>query len=323
MQSTVSTASSTYSVSTKPHPKFSRQDARLMALGDGVSGFVELFQHKSGFLYAVKTYHCKETYESRSEYKTRVLYEYHLLAKLDHRNIIKVFKYDVSLSGNTVKFYMDAGSANLAQLIRVIPKHKYNQNEMLCIWRQIVAGVNYLHDRGICHRDLKLENVVFDIDHFQIKIIDFATADEKEVCIGIVGSEIYLAPETYTSIKYHGTKVDVWSVGIILFYLWNRKFPWKSARWNDPEYKEFHAESARPESDQASTTIHLKQSVLQHLPVASHALTSQIFECNPETRSSIADFYKDTWFTSIGFCDGVNLCGIDHHINFNPDKVKV
>ncbi|RLV92905.1 Serine/threonine-protein kinase oca2 [Spathaspora sp. JA1] len=327
IQSTTSIASSTYSISPhSQHPKFSRQDSRLMALGDGVSGFVELFQTKAGFRYAVKTYHCKENYESSSEYRNRVLYEYHLLAKLDHRNIIKVFKYNVSLSGNTIKFYMDAGSANLYQLLRVIPTHKYNQTEMLCLWKQFVEGVNYLHNRGITHRDLKLENIVFDIEHSQIKIIDFATADEKKICVGIVGSEIYLAPETYSSIKYVGPKADVWSVGIILFYLWNRKFPWKSARWNDPQYQVFQSESTNepPQgglSDTNSTLQNSKQSVLQYLPIDSHELTSQIFECNPENRTSISDFYNNKWFTSIAYCDGVNPCGIDHHDNFKLGKV--
>ena len=50
---------------------------------------------------------------------------------------------------------------------------------MLCIWKQITNAVNYLHELDICHRDLKLENVVFDVNYKLIKVIDFATAQNS------------------------------------------------------------------------------------------------------------------------------------------------
>ncbi|KAG7660644.1 uncharacterized protein J8A68_005910 [[Candida] subhashii] len=309
--------------------KFSRNDIKLQALGNGISGYVELFQSKSDpdFYYAVKTYHCKEIYESKTEYRDRVLCEYNILSKLDHPNIIKVFKYDVSFSGTTVKFYMNAGTSNLSQLIKSIPEHKYNIQEMICIWRQLCEGVNYLHHKDICHRDLKLENLVFDIQHSTLKIIDFATAEQitktKPYSVGIVGSELYLAPETYSSIKYNGKKADIWSVGIILYYLINRKYPWKSARWSDPTYTAFKQENKvhsveqikdgfpDPEFNDSGLEIG-KASVLRYLPFTAYELTSQIFESDPEKRIDIGEFYKYEWFNDIKYCHDNETCGINH-----------
>ncbi|KAK6199959.1 kinase-like domain-containing protein [Scheffersomyces amazonensis] len=316
--------------------KFSRNDIRINQVGDGVSGRVDLFRSRSSpeFKYAVKTYHSKEMYETKSEYKDRVLYEYNTLRHLDHENIIQVYKYDVSFNGLTVKTFMEAGSPNLYQLIKSTPKDKLDPLGMQCVWKQVCQGVKYLHDHDICHRDLKLENLIVDISTRTVKIIDLVTAadvHQNKQAIGLVGSPTYFAPETLEKIRYDGKKADIWSLGIILYYLLNKKFPWKSAKISDERYFAFI--QPNPEYDQQSADIlpnpiydektHLeigKPSVLRYLPSHSLSLTSQIFESDPDKRCGIDNFYADEWFNSILFCHKGIKCGVNHTIIFKDHE---
>ena len=85
-------------------------------------------------------------------------------------------------------------------------------------------GIKQLHYYGIIHRDLKLENVLMDYEdneHFTTKIIDFGLSQvitplskTKET----YGSLIFCFPEILLSIP-HKAKVDVWSLGVMAYYL--------------------------------------------------------------------------------------------------------
>lgn len=257
--------------------KFSKSDTKLSILGKGVSGSVELYQSKSNpdFKYAVKIYHSKESYESKKDYKLRILHEYNIISQLDHPNIIRAYDYDISLSGSIIKVYLEPGAQNLFKLLKL----PVDVNDMIDIWKQIVLGVSYLHHENICHRDLKLENVVYDSTLTQIKIIDFATAqkltNDSSESVGLVGSEKYASPEMYTSIKYNGKSADIWSLGIILYYLLVRKFPWNLATWNNPEYQHYSTNrTAIFDNEYPQELIEIK---------------SQILEPNPQNRVKCSD----------------------------------
>mmetsp|Transcript_7962 Transcript_7962/g.7456 ORF Transcript_7962/g.7456 Transcript_7962/m.7456 type:complete len:115 (-) Transcript_7962:387-731(-) len=73
------------------------------------------------------------------------------------------------------------------------------QNDSMKIFEQILDGLEYLHSRGIAHRDIKLENILVDKDN-NAKISDFGFACQpRENCTGMVsgrfGTFTYLAPE--------------------------------------------------------------------------------------------------------------------------------
>lgn len=116
--------------------------------------------------------------------------------------------------------------------------------EIFCVWKQIVCGVDYLHEMGLAHRDLKLDNCVMN-DQGCIKIIDFGTAtvfrypDQKPTkAAGIVGSDPYLAPEVLHKDDYDPRLADVWSVAIIFMCMVLRRFPWKIPDMKvDPSYR--------------------------------------------------------------------------------------
>ncbi len=71
------------------------------------------------------------------------------------------------------------------------------------------------------HRDLKPENLLLDYDR-GMKLVDFGlsnTYKQSELLKTACGSPCYAAPEMIAGKKYHGTNVDIWSCGVILFAL--------------------------------------------------------------------------------------------------------
>ena len=131
-------------------------------------------------------------------------------------------------------------------LFSVVMSGKMCRPEIYCVFRQICDGVEYLHEIGVAHRDLKLDNCVMSSDNV-VKLIDFGTATvfhypgkAHTPATGIVGSDPYLAPEVLKGESYDPRKTDVWSVAIIFICMLLRRFPWKIPDpKTDPSFKSF------------------------------------------------------------------------------------
>jgi serine/threonine protein kinase len=95
-----------------------------------------------------------------------------------------------------------------------------DEEEAIKYFRQILSAVGYCHSFNICHRDLKPENILLT-KSLEIKIADFGMAalhqspdhKLKTSC----GSPHYAAPELIRGATYRGDKVDIWSMGVILY----------------------------------------------------------------------------------------------------------
>lgn len=220
----------------------SKYGTRVKLLGTGTSAKVELYYNKStNQCYAVKTYRSKESFESSQDYLKRCRTEYDLCKDLKHRNIIQMIDFIKSPSGS--KNYQMVVEFIPYSFIKVIKLIKPSTDEILFYFKQLCEGMQYLHNLDICHRDLKLENLVLDSNGC-LKIIDFGSvfvSDTKhqELAQGIVGTEVLISPESLANIKYDGFANDIWGLGIVLYCMINFKFPWKSARQSDTEFKEF------------------------------------------------------------------------------------
>ncbi|ETN38512.1 uncharacterized protein HMPREF1541_06547 [Cyphellophora europaea CBS 101466] len=96
------------------------------------------------------------------------------------------------------------------------------------IFTQLVGAVAYIHSKSCVHRDLKLENVLLD-KRDNVKLIDFGFTREYEGKASYLqtfcGTVCYSAPEMLKGEKYAAEKVDVWSLGIILFALLKGELP--------------------------------------------------------------------------------------------------
>ena len=114
------------------------------------------------------------------------------------------------------------------------------------IFKKILEGIKFCHDRKICHLDLKLENIALN-NNFEIIIIDFGFAsdckDENNKIIPIKrfrGTESYVCPEIWEKRPFDGIKADIFSLGVILFNLVTSKSSFKNnSKETDPLYSLF------------------------------------------------------------------------------------
>jgi len=100
--------------------------------------------------------------------------------------------------------------------------------------RQIVSAVSWLHDVGVAHRDLSLENVLLTRDsdgELRVKLIDFGMATLARFCRNEPrGKEVYSAPEMFADRDYDAFLTDSFAVGVLLYNLSLQTFPWKTSR---------------------------------------------------------------------------------------------
>ena len=104
------------------------------------------------------------------------------------------------------------------------------------IFYKILKGVQAFHNLNICHRDLKLKNILLD-DTFTPKICDFGFATQNNGhLLDFLGSYSYAAPEIYLKRPYDGIKADIFSLGVILLNLTSCKWGFDRAIMTDKNY---------------------------------------------------------------------------------------
>lgn len=185
-------------------------------LGAGFAGTVFKAIHRLSKAHvAVKTL-------DRAQYKQHGLefppLEATLLSRLRHPNIVRF--YHAISTDTAMLLIMEALSG--CELFEVARRGPMPEADCKPIMRQILQGVQYMHRQNICHRDLKLENVM--IDDGNIKIIDLGLASFFDptgatLLTDFCGSPEYAAPEVYAQHPYFGPDVDVWAIGAILYTL--------------------------------------------------------------------------------------------------------
>ena len=154
-----------------------------------------------------------------------LLNEIAVLKNLDHPHIIKIFEYFETKD----KIYIIAELCEKGDLQKYIEREKIVKEKIVKkIIRQLIMILNYLHKNRIVHRDLKLQNILVDNsseENFSIKLIDFGISTEiKNVNLTeSIGTVLYVAPEVILS--DYNEKCDIWSIGIIMFYLLSGKLP--------------------------------------------------------------------------------------------------
>jgi len=94
--------------------------------------------------------------------------------------------------------------------------------------KEIVCAIEVCHSLSIVHRDLKLENFLFQTKDKDspLKVIDFGYAQffkQGEILIDVIGSLSYVAPEVVEG--HHGSRADIWSLGVVLYVLLAGFFP--------------------------------------------------------------------------------------------------
>jgi hypothetical protein len=140
-------------------------------LGSGAGGSVRLMKRSSdNVTFAVKQFRARHSYESEKDYNKKVTAEFCIGSTLHHGNIIETMDL-VNEKGN----YFVVMEYAPFDLFAIVMTGKMSREEVSCCTLQILNGVTYLHNMGLAHRDLKLDNVVVN-EHGIMKIIDFGSA---------------------------------------------------------------------------------------------------------------------------------------------------
>ena len=150
------------------------------------------------------------------------------------------------------------------------------------IFTQLVGAVSYVHSKSCVHRDLKLENILLD-KHENVKLVDFGFTREYQGTTSYLqtwcGTVCYSAPEMLKGEKYAGEKVDVWSLGIILYALLTGELPWD-------------------EDDDAATKAKIlreEPNYREYVPEPAKELMKKLLSKRPLLRPALGDVLKDLW----------------------------
>jgi len=116
-------------------------------------------------------------------------------------------------------------------LTYVIRRSKLNELVAKFIFKQLAESVYYIHSQGFCHRDIKLDNILLDIDnHIKVslssyickKLCDFGVSTQfkkGDVLKDLCGTPAYIAPEILKGNGYDGFISDIWSMGGNYYYV--------------------------------------------------------------------------------------------------------
>lgn len=219
-------------------------------IGHGKYGNVNLAKRRD--LLVNKQYAVKSILRPMIEDKMHIIHrELQILLSVDHPNIVKFYHaYQDPKFIHIVTEYCPGGDL-LSKLCEVT---RFSEKETASIIIRLLSAVNHLHSMDICHRDIKLDNIMLNSEGSlsDIKLIDFDFAkkinrDQPDLNT-IVGTLHYIAPEVFE--RLCGTSSDIWSVGIVMYVLLVGKPPYridnesevlfqiknKQLNFNDPEY---------------------------------------------------------------------------------------
>ena len=158
----------------------------------------------------------------------KIIYEINLMRKLNHQNITKILEtFEDDQFYFIIMEYINGG--NLFSYVK--KRRKLSEKVAKFLFRQIILGINHIHSNLIVHRDIKLENILIDMNN-NIKICDFGIgiilSSENQILYSHCGTPMYIAPEIITSTKekgYKGFPVDIWSAGIALYIMVSGRLP--------------------------------------------------------------------------------------------------
>ena len=254
----------------------------IKQLGIGSFGRVLLVQHnKTKVQYALKV--LDKGKQMNEQDKENFLREVEIMYKIHHPNIVKLFgHFEDNENCYLLMEYVDKG-----ELFSYIPengKSKITTREVASIIRDVISAVYYIHHMNppIMHRDIKPENILIT-SNMKAKLSDFgysAYINPGDIRNSICGTPVYLAPEMI-KMTGHDEKVDIWSIGVLLFELLTGDQAWAGENVETVKYNICNLRISWPEDMNAFAAD----------------LISKILKTNPEERISLRDMLNHSFFT--------------------------
>mmetsp|Transcript_11556 Transcript_11556/g.15906 ORF Transcript_11556/g.15906 Transcript_11556/m.15906 type:complete len:863 (+) Transcript_11556:156-2744(+) len=266
-------------------------------LGRGGFGVVCVGEHQlTGERVALKFLKKSEIQSLGAAERTNT--EIQCLTALKHMNIIRLQQHVESVNHVVLVFeLMDGGD-----LLKYLQKQKNGVNKKAClpedearhIFYQVLSAVSYAHNQHICHRDLKLENILLkDLSTAVVKIADFGLSDfyrpgatMKTNC----GTLSFLAPEVFKGTSNAGPPLDVWSLGVILFAILCGRLPFEG-----PDL----IGTKRPrDAVIKSRILKCQYKIDEQLGSEAKDLVRRILQVDPAERATLPEIFNHVWVRS-------------------------
>jgi hypothetical protein len=167
------------------------------------------------------------------------LHEVEMLKKMNHDSIPKLHFTSQSADYFVIGMEFCAGIEMGHYLMSQGSSVLITEEEAKHYFQQLVSAVAYIHDAGIIHRDIKLENIIVQITGTRswrtnrLKLIDFGLSSWFQSGVmqnTFCGSAAYASPEILCGTPYEGPEADVWAMGVVLYGMLCAKFPFLSAQ---------------------------------------------------------------------------------------------
>jgi tRNA A-37 threonylcarbamoyl transferase component Bud32 len=163
-----------------------------------------------------------------TDFGDRFTREARALAKLNHPNIVMVHEFG-QINGQPYFIMEFVDGVNLRQLER---EGKLTPREALLIVPQICEALQFAHDAGIVHRDIKPDNILLD-KKGRVKIADFGiakilgTAEDPAIPVtqGAIGTPHYMAPEQVEKPQTVDHRADIFSLGVVFYEMLTGELP--------------------------------------------------------------------------------------------------
>jgi len=197
----------------------------IINIGQGGCAIVDKVLGEDGVEYAMKTFHIHPMFNydmaTVDNLRKRFIKEARVQKSIDHRNVVPIL--DENLNIAKPYYIMPLAVSTLAEDIqnKVVTSVNFQQP-----FNDVLNGMEEIHSLGICHRDLKPQNVlmfedVLDGDYYAVSDFGFLSLNETKFTTltqtGMAkGTDWYTAPEVTQDLKKATIKSDIYSLGCIL-----------------------------------------------------------------------------------------------------------
>ena len=239
---------------------------------------------------------------------------YEMIDRLNLETNIRFYESSVgNLSQNgsvSKKMYIILEYGSKGSLFDALVKTKNGFTENVCkyILLNLLNGVEALHKGGICHRDLKPENIVFVGDNYDIKIIDFGLSakfvdenNQKCKLENFCGTPHYCPPEINEKKSYDGTKVDIFTLGVMLFIMRFKQFGFATAKLekDTKKVRDFLYTLIIEKDYDRYWELLKKHSNIKNLSPQFKNLYLKMVAYNPDERPTIEEIKQDEFMANI------------------------
>ncbi|PAA90922.1 hypothetical protein BOX15_Mlig007816g1, partial [Macrostomum lignano] len=237
--------------------------------------------------------------------------EVSVMERLHHPCVIRLYEVMESVAKiHIVMEYAPGGEL----FTKITSEGRFSERHARVIFSQVASAIKHMHDHNVIHRDLKAENVFFSgPSHVKVGDFGFSTlAKPQQELNTFCGSPPYAAPELFRDDSYQGPRVDIWALGIMLYFMLTGLMPFR-----------------------ADTVGRLKKLILAgeysmpaFLSEPAQALIASILRLSPPDRATMSDIQSSAWLEGEEFLPALekyemNPRRVANRADLRPEELEV